>query len=337
MRSELDVGALVSIGDEWREMGEMTLRGLELGADHALALVGAPRLRIVRRDSAEATDGAGAVAAFQALAEEGLRVFVGPQGSPGIRALLPVLAEHPDVLMMTASAGVADLHLAGPMLFNAMGVHDECARVVAAYARDRGIGRVAIVASTHAWERRQADAFAHAFGALGGRVVERCDPPAASHDVEPAVERALAGGPDALFLGCFNRIGPAARHVAGLGYRGALLAAFVDEPGLQAGGAALAGLVFARLTDPSPEFRRRFVERFGVQPGWPADHAYDAALAIMHAAARAGSTDAATIAEALRSVDVQGAAGRMRFDADGCAMRRPALWRVDDARRASRL
>jgi ABC-type branched-subunit amino acid transport system substrate-binding protein len=64
-------------------------------------------------------------------------------------------------------------------------------------------------------------------------------------------------------------------------------------------------------------WKRTFHDRFGREPLYTHAYAYDMALLIRHAAESCPAGEAACVVHALRSADLPGVTGRLRFDAAG--------------------
>lgn len=86
--------------------------------------------------------------------------------------------------------------------------------------------------------------------------------------------------------------------------------------------------------NPSKQFEAEFVKRFHTEPTSYSAHYYDATMMVAKAVQETKSTDAETIAEALRKYDdahpYQGVAGPVAFDKDGMVHQPESMFAVKD-------
>lgn len=328
----LTIGVMVSLSGNWAAIGEMTRKGLILAAED-LNSRGGILGRLVNfefQDTDEAVSAAKVISAYRFLRSKNIEILIGPTGSPGGIALAPI-ASRDKVLVITPSVGVRDFHSTGDNLFNAQGVWEASSAMLARYVRSQRIERIAIFSSQHPFEVRQADAFESAFREAGGEVVIRREPNPEITDLRSDALRIVQSGVPAAFYANYNQMGIAAKQLSQAGFKGLQFATQIDASRLVPADRALNGTIFTRLTDdPTDKFDSDFRKRFNEAPSYTADFAYDALLAIAHAAQRAGSLEIQPLKSAMSQVSFKGASGDFAFDLEGCVIRRPTVWKVEE-------
>jgi branched-chain amino acid transport system substrate-binding protein len=168
-----------------------------------------------------------------------------------------------------------------------------------------------------------AECFRSTFQGLGGTVTAFEGHASGNPDFLPQLTKIVTTRPDLIYLpGFYNDAAVMARQVRDLGFRGHLLGADGwDSPHLlPTGGVALEGSCFTThfaKDDPRPAaqgFVKGYLARYGELPDSHAALAYDATCLVLEAVRRAGSKDRQAIRLALAATDLEGVAGRIRFD-----------------------
>ena len=326
----LRVGVMASMSGNWASLGDMTMKGLQLGAEEINASGGVLGRKIVFevQDTDEAESAAKVVSAYRSLRALGLQLLIGPTGSPGGLALGPIAARDREALAISPSVGVKGFHLAGKNLFNTQGVYEQASRELARWAYQQGLQKVAVFSSQHPWEMEQGSAFADELGKAGGKVTIKVEPLPDHTDLHTLALKVISSKPDAVFFANYNQIAIASREIRALGFKGRLLAATIDASRLTGPEGGLEGAVFMRLYQTAADFEKKFQVRFGVAASYPADFAFDALLALARAIEASKSLDPSAIAPALAQVSFEGASGLVSFDREGCIVRTPSIWRV---------
>ena len=168
-----------------------------------------------------------------------------------------------------------------------------------------------------------AEFFRSTFQSLGGTVTAFEGHATGNPDFMPQLTKILTTRPDVIYLPDFyNDVAIIARQARDLGYLGPLLGGDGwDSPHLlQVGGKAVEGGCFTThfaKDDPRPvaqAFVKKYYARYGEVPDSHACLAYDATCLLLDAVQRANSKDGQAIRKALLTADVEGVAGRIRFD-----------------------
>jgi branched-chain amino acid transport system substrate-binding protein len=326
----ITVGVMTSLSGNWASIGDMTRKGLTLASEELNAKGGVlgRNIELTFQDTDEAVSAAKVVSTYRFMRSRGVNIFVGPTGSPGGIALAPIVA-HDDVVMVTPSVGVRDFHIAGDNLFNTQGVWETSSGMLARYAYGLGIRQIAIFASQHPFEMRQADAFEVAFRQAGGKIASRQEPNPELTDLRTEVLRIVQSKAPAVFFANYNQMGLAAKQLKEAGFGGSQFATQVDPSRLVSAAGALNSTIFARLTDnPVDRFSALFRKRFNEEPSYTSDFAYDALVALADAIKTAGTSEPARVKLAMLEISFDGASGRIAFDKEGCVIRKPTAWRV---------
>ncbi|MCB1887856.1 MAG: branched-chain amino acid ABC transporter substrate-binding protein [Rhodocyclaceae bacterium] len=187
--------------------------------------------------------------------------------------------------------------------------------------------RVAIVDDHTPYGRGLADEAARAVQAAGGEIVARESTTDRATDFTGLLTRVRATRPDVVMFGGMDaQGGPMLHQVRQLG----IDAIFVTGDGgcsrefLRLAGDDSDDALYCTMSGVpldampgGPDFRDRFEARFGDPVQLYSPYAYDAAMALVHAIRRAGSSDPVRFLPVLRSNVFQGVTGNIAFDASG--------------------
>lgn len=325
------IGVMASLSGNWSLLGDMTRKGLSLASEQINESGGLLGRKVILnfQDTDEAVSPAKVISVYQFLRSQGVSLFIGPTGSPGGIALAPV-ASKDDIVMITPSVGVSDFHMSADSLFNIQGGWELSSAKLASLAYRSGIKSIAIFSSQHPYEYRQADAFENAFRSAGGEVIIRRDPLPDLTDLRTEALKISKVKPPAIFFSNYNQMAVAAKLIRQSGFKGKKFATQMDASRLVGSEGSLDQTIFGQLTGaPKAEFVQEFEKRFGEEPGYTADFAFDALMSLSKAVTKSGSLEPSIIKRSLRSISFQGASGAIAFDKDGCVIRRPTAWRVN--------
>ena len=331
--ADVQVGVTASLSGNWASLGQEIVRGATLASEEENAKLGSGLEKIVLQieDSDEADSSLRLLSAYQRLRLRGVNLIIGPTGTPGALSLLPVI-ERERVLLIAPSVGIAEgiCNQQGKLL-NIQGPWEGATRQLVHELLRRPVSRIGILGSDLPYEKVQANTAEKEVSRLGVESV-RVDVSATENDLRVELQRLLRASPDVIFLSVYNQLGLAAKQLRALGYRGRLATIQIDSSRLADADGALEGTLFAGLSDSSPEFRARYQARFGKQPDYPADYAYDAVKLLAEAMRTRDSTEPEAIAKILRERRFTGESGSFSFDSCGHAVRSPRLYRWEGSR-----
>jgi len=340
------VAVLLPLSGANAELGKAMLEAAQM----ALFTTGNDRLTLVPRDTTGTPDGA-AGAARAALAD-GAQLILGPLLAAEVDAVKPVAGEAKINVIAFSTA----TQLAGDNVF-LMGFlpRQEVVRE-AAFARESGLSRFAVLAPNSEYGRLMTDALRETAGQAGGTVVkaESFDP--RSGDASPAIQRlagntasaapgtspepdaAPAPGPtqrvsfDALLLPeGGDQLKQIARRLktAGIGSPQVRLlgSGLWDDTSVSSEPALVGGWFAASPPDARREFQSRFQSTYGHAPPRLASLAFDAA-ALAAVLAKAGGPAPFSHDAILNPSGFTGVDGLFRFTPQGLVQRGLAVLEV---------
>ena len=174
----------------------------------------------------------------------------------------------------------------------------------------------------------------------GGTIVAEQSYSSGDQDFKAQLTSIKASNPEAIFLpGYYNEVGLIARQARELGINVPIMGGDGwDSPTLtQIGGAAMEGNFFANhfsTEDQSPiiqDFIRKYKGRFGREPDGMAALGHDAALVLLDAMTRAGSTENTKVRAALAATkDFQGVTGKITIDENRNANKSAVVLTIKD-------
>jgi ABC-type branched-subunit amino acid transport system substrate-binding protein len=275
----------------------------------------------------------------------------------GVSAILttsptPALAVYPlasarDVLVLHAGIATERFPATSRMLIQLRPAPGVRADVLGAYAWERGIRRLAVVAGGDGFGRAVRTAVAARWRKQGGQLTHEESVSLEGSDLRSRFRAAMRSGPEAVVLG-FERtaLGEAARSLRDTGYTGLILAVDDDRAAILAAGRALDGAML--LSDafvPVPgtrgaRFARAYEARHNHPPSRFAASAYEVAILLAEAAERSVAAGRGLTATRLRDVLATGGpfpslyAGDLELRDDGTLGRPLALFRVHGERPA---
>jgi branched-chain amino acid transport system substrate-binding protein len=210
---DLVVGALLDLSGSWSTLGETSQASLDLAVDAVnsdLAASGASlTVSLVVEDTAGDPDQA--VAALEALHEQGVDVVVGPQSSAEVRAVQD-LADQEDILVVSQGSTASDLAVEGDNVFRFIppGVQESDALV-------QMLSADAVTTVVPMWRDDAGNAdlvmtLREAFTGTAGTVTEGASYAAEDPDFDAALgevssQLADAGEGAAVYLGAFSEVG----------------------------------------------------------------------------------------------------------------------------------
>jgi ABC-type branched-subunit amino acid transport system substrate-binding protein len=273
----------------------------------------------------------------------------------GVSAILtasptPTLAVYPlasarDVLVLHAGIPTERFPATSRVLIQLRPSPSVRADVLGAYAWQRGIRRLAVIAGGDGFGRAVRAAVGARWRKQGGQLTHEESVSLDASDLRSRLRATVRSGPEALVLGFEgSALGEAARNVRDAGYTGLVLAVDDDRAAILAGGRALDGAML--LSDafvPMPGSRgARFATAYETRHSHPpsrfAASAYEIAILLADAAERSLAGGRGVTASRLRDVLTTGGpfpslyAGELVLRDDGTLGRPLALFRVDSER-----
>jgi len=281
--------------------------------------------------------------AFDALAAKQVEAIVGPMTS-SIAIVLAPLADQARTVLVSPTATTNELTGRDDHFFRVVSPTREFAKRSAEFHyRQRGMKRVVVVhdVRNRAYSESWLQDYRDAFTALGGQLVMAVGIESGDQlRFSDLAGQVLAPKPDGVLM-IANSVDAAmlCQQLRKLDARVALAASewAATERLIELGGRAVEGIAIGQFLDRQStapsflEFRRRYVERFGSQPGYAGLTAFDAANVVLDGLAR--RVDGQPLKQVLaNNRTFTGAQGPVRFDVHGDASRETIMTTVRDGR-----
>lgn len=277
----------------------------------------------------------------------GLGVAAVVTASPTPTLTVYPLAAGRDVLVLHAGLATERFPATSRTLLQLRPSVADRADILGAYAWERGIRRLGLLAGGDGFGRAVRAAVAARWRQQGGHLTHEESVSLDASDLRPRLRAVARVAPEAVVLGFQGvALGEAARALRDAGYTGLLLAADDDRAALLAAGDALGGaLILADAFVPVPgsrgaRFARAYEARHGQPPSRFAASAYEAATLLAEAAHRSLREGRGVAGSRLRDVLAAGRrfpslyAGDLVVRDDGTLARPLALFRVEGDRLA---
>jgi branched-chain amino acid transport system substrate-binding protein len=300
-------GAAALVGDAWRNGVEMAVQEF-----NAAGGLGGRLVQVTTYDGQSSPTVA--KTATQRALEGAPSALLGPIAAPSVRTAAPLVkAAH---LAWFVGAGASDITSLGvPGLFRVSLAVNVCIARLAAWMHDGlHVRKIAVLWDNTEFGRAARGVFLKEARARGLDVGNDIPLPAAPAEPFPDLAAAAQGGTDAAFLPVSEEnaarvLAAARRQLPTIPFFGG--SALVVPQVLRAAGPAAEGLrAILDLTPDAPEvsdFRASYLARYKEAPDRNAMLGYIALGAVKAASNRAGRTDPAALAEALRGVTISAA------------------------------
>lgn len=325
---EIKIGALLPLSGDGAKYGEEARNGIELAIQdvNSSGGVNGARIRIIYEDD-EGTQ-KGAISGFNKLVTaQKVAVVIGPMYSSTTLAVAPI-AERNRIILLSPSASSPDVTEAGDFVFrNWPSDVFEGGKMARFAYTELGVRRVALLAVNVDYGVGLAEVFKGEFTRLGAEIVaeEKYDQGASDFRTQLAKIKAVA--PEAIYLpGYYTEIALILKQARELGFKLRILSCvgFDNPKGLELAGDAAEGVIFARpaydpasVEEPVASFVSSFRNKYGIEPGTYAAHAYDALKIVAKAIAEGGSTSHGIKKALYRIKDFPGVTGSTSIDGNG--------------------
>jgi branched-chain amino acid transport system substrate-binding protein len=307
--------------------GKDTENGVALAIEQANArglVIGGRPVRLRMQSEDDQGDPKVGTAVAQKLVDAGAVAVIGHLNS-GVTIPASEIYARAGIPVISGSATSPELTERGLKgVFRTVGRDDQQGPAIAAYiAGELRARRVAVVDDKTAYGEGLADEVVRALRAAGVEVVARERTTDKETDFKAILTRIKTRAPDVVFHGGMDATGgPMLRQARELGIRAHFAfgdGACTDEMA-QLAGPAGEGLACSQAGLPAAAASREFTAAFNARYGPTklyAPFCYDAANAVIEAMRRADSVDPARFAPAIHDVVLEGATGRLAFDAKG--------------------
>lgn len=330
-KGEIKVFVAAPLSGWQADGGQTVLGGARLAAEQINARGGLLGYRVVivpvddEADSDVAVEVAGQIAAAVQRGERVLGV-IGHYNSGQTGATLPIYKDLP-IVVITPTASDPALTAQGAKNFFRVNATDAAQGPVDAefLVKTLGARRIVLVYAENQYGRGLRDEMIKALQALGQPPVEVIGIQEAAETHAAILPRIAAAQPDAIFLAGYETEGyvllPELRE-AGItatfmASDGCFLYDFIDGSGVWAEGAYVSGITPDPKAVTDAAWWKEYQKLENRNPGTYSIAGFSAMMVLAEGVKRARALQADAIIQALRQVDLQTPAGRIRFDEKG--------------------
>ncbi len=318
---QLGIGALFSLSGISAQGGREELNGALMAVDDICSADTGdvcPVSIIVEDNKSTAAD---TVRALSKLANsDRVSAVVGPNWSEYIDAAAPA-AKTLRIPLVTATGFKADRLEEGPWVFVLWPRPETATSTLVNLMADRKIRRIAVAVNESAYFVPMLEAMKPQLSAAGIEITETGSFPPATDDFRSWIARVRMQRPDALvaLLGEDGSFSSLLRQRMDVGFDIPVFAAntLPYDPIVKENLRLAEGLVyFDYIVAGVPEWKARYREKFGSEPGMGSSRAYDSVFLVFFAFSRCGN-DRECIRSVLQKTDWNGTSGPIRFDSKG--------------------
>ena len=321
---DIKVGLLLPFSGVYAALGNDIEAGFTLGLEQFGAETGAT-FDILREDT-EVKPPVALGKAKKLILQDKVDVMAGIVSS-GVLGAVRDMVHGAGVPLIVANAGNDEATgvNCSPFITRMSFSNGQVNRPMGTWLAEQGVQKVFTLAPDYAAGRQMIDGFVQSFTAAGGEIVgQEFTPFQKTQDFGPYLAQAKASGADAVYV--FYAGGEAISFVKqydsfglkadlplyGSGFLTSAL--YVDAEGPAAEGVVTALHYVPTIDNPANKtFAEAFTAATGRVPSEYAVHGYDAARALVEAT-KAGATDRASLADALRKVSFDGPRGTLSID-----------------------
>ena len=322
-------GELSSIGKIWEKVAQMAIEDLN---KEVQAYGYNVEFKAVILDDATSVEKA--VSNVQTLAQQGIKVIIGPAASSQVKAVKS-FADSNQIVIISPSSTAPTLAIPNDFIFRTVGSDAGQAKVLAALAFQEGARKVIVFHRNDEYGNAFADFFTREFTQLGGKAVDMPYQTGLSDyaaEVNSLASKVQSEKADAVVLIAFDTdAGNILSHAAESNVLSSVRwflsegphgAAELKTPAVGAFAAKVKLLGTRPLFVANllyEQFKQDLKQRFGVDATVFCDNLYDAVMLAGWAILRAGSNDGNAIRNALVEVakHYYGVSGWMIFDSAG--------------------
>lgn len=337
-RSGVILGAVLPLSGQYAPWGTLSQQGIEMAITEVNERGGiaGQKVQALYRDSQGSPHLA--TAALADLVHLRVAAVVGDILSPPTLAMAR-FAEMNQTVLVTPAATAPELANAGRYTFQVWPPDRLQAETAAEWVLRKGWSKAGLLAMQNAHGDTLAGFLRNRFEAMGGTIVV-AEAYLPDHlDFRPLLLRVGRARPDVVFLiGDAFEAATVLRQARELGMPDKFVAARVvaSEQLLAAAGPAAEGLVWpvstgfdpAAPTPPQTAFITKYLNRFGQEPEEISAYSHDAAMILLKALEAGARTGEEIRAYLDGGREMTGVTGRMIFDRNGDAIRRPVVFKT---------
>jgi branched-chain amino acid transport system substrate-binding protein len=342
------IGAILAMTGQASFIGQVMSQGMKQAVDEINAKGGVDGIKLEAAiEDHKGGGGQDGVAAMNRLISiDHVQALLTSFSAPTI-AIAPI-ADQQHILILNGGAVSAKLVGLSPYLFNTRSLATDLSRVAIAYAHETGAKTMAQLQ----WQNDVGDNVVKLaepmWKGLGGTVVATESVAQGATNMDTQIAKIRAANPDVIALWMFTpEAGLALKRIRDFGLKQPIVGIEYTENDATIAGPAANGYHFANdyfvPSDDNPwskQFAADYQKRYGVEPDFYAANYYEATYVIAECIKRARAQggdywNGAALREALlsnpRFASVYG--GEMAFQPNGVALKRTALFTVEDGKR----
>lgn len=323
----IKIGAVVPVTGDVPALGESAKNGYQLAVDTINASGGilGKQVQIIFEDDENQPSKAPTVAQ-KLINQDKVVGIVGATNSKCSIPMGPICTQNKIPMVSPTSTNTRVTTEGGEFVYRACFIDPFQGGALASFAKtDLGANNVAVLFNNaDDYSKGLAEAFSESFEALGGSIVASESYGAGESDFNAQLTNIKDANPDVLVMTDFySTVGLIAKQARALGIEATFLGGDGwDSTDLVAiGGEAIEGAYYSVFytSDDTSEAVTKFKESYsaafnGKDPDGYAALSYDAAMILMDAISRAGSTDGVAIKEALATTDLDCVSGHVTYD-----------------------
>lgn len=323
----IKIGAVVPVTGDVPALGESAKNGYQLAVDTINASGGilGKQVQIIFEDDENQPSKAPTVAQ-KLINQDKVVGIVGATNSKCSIPMGPICTQNKIPMVSPTSTNTRVTTEGGEFVYRACFIDPFQGGALASFAKtDLGANNVAVLFNNaDDYSKGLAEAFSESFEALGGSIVASESYGAGESDFNAQLTNIKDANPDVLVMTDFySTVGLIAKQARALGIEATFLGGDGwDSTDLVAiGGEAIEGAYYSVFytSDDTSEAVTKFKESYsaafnGKDPDGYAALSYDAAMILMDAISRAGSTDGVAIKDALATTDLDCVSGHVTYD-----------------------
>ncbi len=315
--------------------GEIEVRGIELAHEYLGDLLG-KKVELVKVDNkSDAVEAA--TAASRLVENEKVDIVLGSWGST-LSIAGGDAFKNSQTVAIAASATNPNVTLGNDYYYRICFLDPFQGTVLANYAyKTMGATKVGIIYETsNDYAVGLRNFFKNSYEELGGEIVAEAMYQTNDQDFNSQLMTVMAEKPDVIFApGNYTEAALIMKQARALGYDDIKFLGgdtWETPPLIEVGGEAVEGCVITTFFDPdaplndmTTTFVELYREKYNEDPAAFTALGFDVYLTAYKAIEAAGSTDSEAIREALKTLEVEGCTGSIRFDENGDAIKDTAI------------
>ncbi|WP_087043434.1 branched-chain amino acid ABC transporter substrate-binding protein [Caballeronia ptereochthonis] len=331
------IGYAGALSGAQAHFGKDSERGIRLAMDEINAthpVIGGKPVTFALDAEDDAADPKTATTVAQRFADAHVSAVIGHQNSGTSIAVAHIYAQQHIAELTPSATNPSFTQLGFDTTFRMLANDNFLGEALSHYVADQlHAKRVAVIDDRTAYGQGIADVFANQVQSSGATIVTREYSTDKAFDFKAVLTRVKGVDPQVIFFGGMDaQGGPMLRQMRQFAINAPLIGGdgLCTTEMIKLAGQALnhnlfcadGGRSLAKMPG-GPAFAAKFKAKYGEPVQLYAPYAYDAMMAVYHAATLAQATDAPSIAAALHRVSFQGVTGQVAFDEHG-DLRTPA-------------